>query len=197
MQAVLTHLQTSAFPKLLKRYLQALKKEKQEMMSTDDVLQTDNLEKTDSGKLAVGAHSRPLRFLIAALVVAAWWALGYVLHANVSEYTLLGVPILLAFQCWIQRQPLVTLWVRSGPPLRMDAWFFIFWILFALAPAYDVLMAVESKDLWSAATACGRTSSTVTGRPSSRAIVVNVASSSPQAAPPSLSIGNYSKRETA
>jgi hypothetical protein len=69
------------------------------------------------------ANSRPLRFLIAALVVAAWWGLGRTLQTNVAQYTLLGVPILFAFQWWIQRQPLLTLWVRSGPPLRMDAWF--------------------------------------------------------------------------
>jgi Type II CAAX prenyl endopeptidase Rce1-like len=111
------------------------------------------MKEVDAGKAAIGVNSRLLRFLIAALVVAAWWGLGYILHANVSEYTLLGVPILLAFQCWIARRPLLTLWVRSGPPLRMDPRFFIFWILFALAPAYDLLVALEGMDFWSAATA--------------------------------------------
>ena len=43
------------------------------------------------------------------------------------------------------------------------------------------LLERESKTASSAATACGRTSSTVTGRPSSRATVVNAASSSPHA----------------
>ena len=104
-------------------------------------------------QVPLGANSRPLRFLVAGLVVGVYMALGYVLHTNVSAYTLLGVPILLAFQIWIQRQPLRTLWVRTGPPLQIDARFVIFWLVFSLVPAYDALAAVRSGDGWGAATA--------------------------------------------
>jgi hypothetical protein len=105
------------------------------------------------GRGAVGEHSRPLRFLITALVVAVWWGLGVVWHTNTSSYTLLGVPILLAFQLWIHRRPLLALWVRSAPPLKIDLWFLLIWFLFSLVPAYSLVMSIRQMDLWNAATA--------------------------------------------
>lgn len=91
---------------------------------------------------AIGAHSRPLRFLIVGLVVAVWCLLGFILHLTLPEYLLLGIPILLIFQLGIHRQPLRTLWVRSGPPLRLDVWFITLWIVFSLFPAYAVFWEV-------------------------------------------------------
>lgn len=102
-------------------------------------------------KPAIGEHSRPLRYLIVTLVVAVYWTLGFLLHLNLAEYQLLGIPLLLIFQLGIHRKPLRTLWVRSGPPLRLDARFFILWIMFSLIPAYEVLSAVEHMDLANAA----------------------------------------------
>lgn len=119
---------------------------------TDNVVRTDFPQAHRTKRTAIGERSRPLRFLIAALVVAAWWALGRLLHADVSGYTLLGVPIMLAFQLWIHRQPLLALWVRSAPPMCIDAWFILLWILFSLVPAYGILMAVRQADWGSAAT---------------------------------------------
>jgi hypothetical protein len=95
---------------------------------------------------AIGAQSRPLRFLIVALVVAVYMALGFLLHLNAAEYQVLGVPMLLAFQYGIQHQPLRTVWVRSGPPLRLDAWFFVLWVLFSLIPIYDGIIAAVRLD---------------------------------------------------
>lgn len=91
---------------------------------------------------AIGSHSRPLRFLIVGLVVVVYIALGFLFHLTVAEYQLLGIPILLLFQIAIHRQPLRTLWVRSGPPLRLDAWFILLWVLFSLFPAYAVVIEV-------------------------------------------------------
>ena len=73
----------------------------------------------------IGAQSLLLRFLIVGLVVGVYIALGFLFHLTVAEYQLLGIPILLIFQLGIHRQPLRTLWVRSGPPLQLDAWFFL------------------------------------------------------------------------
>ncbi len=122
------------------------------MTGTDNVLQTYNSSNLDAGKTAIGANSRPIRFLIVTLVVAIWWGVGRLLHLNTAGFTLLGVPLMLIFQLWIQRQPLLTLWVRSGPPLKMDTWFFVFWLLFSIVPAYEFLTAAKSMDLWNAAT---------------------------------------------
>lgn len=123
------------------------------MMDTDNALQTGHPRVKDTGRAAIGEHSRPLRYLIVALVVLGWWALGRLLNLNVSGFTLLGVPILLAFQVWIHRQPLLSLWVRSAPPLRVDAWFILIWCLFSIVPAVNLVTALNQRDLWSAASA--------------------------------------------
>jgi membrane protease YdiL (CAAX protease family) len=96
-------------------------------------------EPTVKTRPAIGSHSRPLRFLMVTLMVAVYIALGFVLHLTIAEYQLLGLPILLLFQLGIHRQPLRTLWVRSGPPFSLDTWFFVLWGLFALFPAYAVV----------------------------------------------------------
>jgi hypothetical protein len=72
--------------------------------------------------------------------------LGFVLRLNLVEYQLLGIPLLLIFQLRVQRRPLLTLWVRKGPRLQLDSWFFILWVLSSLAPAYDLLQAVARGD---------------------------------------------------
>jgi membrane protease YdiL (CAAX protease family) len=107
--------------------------------SSPESLVSDTTEMTRS---VIGAHSRPLRFLIVSLMVAVYIALGFLFHLTVAEYQLLGIPILLLFQLGIHRQPLRTLWVRSGPPLRLDVWFILLWVLFALFPAYAAVREV-------------------------------------------------------
>lgn len=104
-----------------------------------------------AGRPPVAAGSRLLRFVIAAGAVAVYKTVGYVLHLNLADYQLLGIPLLVLFQLGIHRQPLRTLWVRSGPPLRLDARLFLLWALFSLVPAYETLRAAQHADLASAA----------------------------------------------
>jgi len=100
---------------------------------------------------AVASDSRALRFLIVGAVIAAYIVLGIVLRLNTYEYQLLGVPILVAFQLGIQRQPFRALWVRSAPPLRLDARFVVLWVVVGLVPAYDAVSALGQRDAVSAA----------------------------------------------
>ena len=93
-------------------------------------------------KHAIGAQSRPLRFLIVGLTVVVWWGLGFLLHLTLPVFLLLGIPLLVVFQLGIYRQPLRTLWVRSGPPLRLDGWFFLLWGMFSIFPIYAVIKEV-------------------------------------------------------
>lgn len=102
---------------------------------------------TVTTRSAIGGHSRPLRFLIVGLVVAVWCLLGILLQRTFPEpitpvYLLLGIPLLLLFQVGIHRQPLRTLWVRSGPSFSLDGPFFVLWVLFSLFPGYAVVREV-------------------------------------------------------
>jgi membrane protease YdiL (CAAX protease family) len=80
-----------------------------------------------------GVRPRLLRRLAeSVLFVTAWMALGWALGLakggvnesqaarNTNLYLLLGVPLLLAFQLIVRRQPLRALWVRQAPPFRLD-----------------------------------------------------------------------------
>ncbi len=96
---------------------------------------------------AVGAGSMPLRWLIAAATVGIYVALGLALHLDGNEYQVLGIPLLVGFQLLIHRQPIRTLWVRSGPPLRVDARFISIWLVFSLVPAYDLVTAIQSRNV--------------------------------------------------
>lgn len=114
----------------------------------------DDLRKIDDSipaQAPIGDNSRPLRFLITAVVVAIYMALGYLMNLDTSAYQVLGIPILLIFQLAIQRQPLRTAWVRAGPPLRLDGGFVILWLLFSVVPAYDMVTAALRGDFTFAA----------------------------------------------
>lgn len=51
---------------------------------------------------AIGAQSRPLRFLIVGLTVVVWWGLGFLLHLALPAFLLLGVPLLVVFQVGVE-----------------------------------------------------------------------------------------------
>jgi hypothetical protein len=79
--------------------------------------------------------------------VAVYIALGFLLHLDAVAYLLLGIPLLLLFQLGVHRQPLRTMWVRSGPPIRLDPWFFGLWVLFSLVPIYALVHAVQQRNV--------------------------------------------------
>ncbi|HEX5502334.1 MAG TPA: CPBP family intramembrane glutamic endopeptidase [Thermomicrobiales bacterium] len=90
------------------------------------------------------APGRVRRMTEVALFVGAWMALGLLLHLDSPRYQLLGVPFALAFQLLVRRRPLRQLWVRDGPPFRLDArGAAIAAVLLALGyPAYQALNSV-------------------------------------------------------
>ena len=122
--------------------------EKENIMNISPSSSTsETLSTPTASKAALGASSRPLRFLIVTLAVAVYIALGFLLHLDTYQYLLLGIPLLVLFQLGVHRQPLRTMWVRSGPPLRLDLWFFVLWILFSLMPIYFVWVARQQSNV--------------------------------------------------
>jgi membrane protease YdiL (CAAX protease family) len=43
------------------------------------------------------------------------------------------------------------MWIRSGPPIRLDPWFFGLWVLFSLVPGYGLLRAAQQLNVEGAA----------------------------------------------
>ncbi len=112
------------------------------------------LDQSVASRAGLGAKSRWMRFLIVTLTVAVYIVLGFLLHLDTYQYLLLGIPILILFQLGINRRPLRAMWVRSGPPLRLDLWFFVLWILFSLMPLYFVWIARQQSNMEIAAYSC-------------------------------------------
>jgi membrane protease YdiL (CAAX protease family) len=104
-----------------------------------------------AAELTADAGSRATRYLIAALVVAIYIALGLLFHLNTAAYELLGIPLVVAFQLGVQRQPLRMLWVRSKSPFRLDGWFILLWAVLSLVPVYAIVVSLKRGNLWDAA----------------------------------------------
>jgi membrane protease YdiL (CAAX protease family) len=73
--------------------------------------------------------------------VGLWMALGWLLGLDANAYLLLGVPLTVAFQLGVARQPLRALWVRPAQPFRpTPAWIVVTLALVGL-PAYELASA--------------------------------------------------------
>jgi membrane protease YdiL (CAAX protease family) len=65
-------------------------------------------------------------------------ALGSALHASADVYLLLGVPITAAFQLWVRRGPLHTLWVRNADRFQLDRRTLLVAAAIAVAPVVSL-----------------------------------------------------------
>jgi membrane protease YdiL (CAAX protease family) len=72
----------------------------------------------------------------AALAAALWIGLGLALRPDPNIYLLLGVPITAAFQLWVRRRPLHTMWVRDAAEFGLDRRDALVAALLAAAPGY-------------------------------------------------------------
>jgi len=77
--------------------------------------------------------------LHAAGLVGVWMALGWLLHLDPNSYLLLGVPLVILFQAFVRRQPLVTLWVRKADRFHLDFPGVALGLLLALWPARELV----------------------------------------------------------
>lgn len=84
------------------------------------------------------------RALSAAAFVLAWMVCGFAAHLSANAYLLLGVPLVLAFQRFVARQPLRALWVRAGPPLTPSARGRAILVVVALVPLWQLGSAIAA-----------------------------------------------------
>jgi membrane protease YdiL (CAAX protease family) len=76
--------------------------------------------------------------LVAALFVGLWMALGWLLSLDAEAYLLLGVPLTIAFQLFVRREPLRALWVRAAPAWRRRAGWAVIAIALGALPVYEL-----------------------------------------------------------
>lgn len=111
--------------------------------------------------VAVIAVSRTttVRYVQATAFVAVWMVLGWLLRPGPEAYLLIGVPLTVAFQLLVRRQPLRALWVRAAPAFRLDGRGVVVAVLLALLPMVVLVESVVAGQWatagWSAACVVG------------------------------------------
>jgi membrane protease YdiL (CAAX protease family) len=104
---------------------------------------TDAIARQERSSRSIGGRSRPVRYAVAAGVVAAWISLGFLFRFDVNTYLLLGVPIALLFQALVRRQPIRALWLRDAPPFRLDPLTVLLFAGLVIMPLYTLLRGVN------------------------------------------------------
>ena len=74
-------------------------------------------------------------------------ALGLAFHLSADVYLLIGIPITVAFQVLIVRQPLRALWLRGTPPMTFTPGSMAAVVVVSIAPAAIVIRGVRDGDL--------------------------------------------------
>jgi membrane protease YdiL (CAAX protease family) len=87
---------------------------------------------------------QPLRYGQAIAFVAVWMIIGWVFHLDANSYLLIGVPLVVAFQIFVRRKPLVTLWVRDAATFRFSILGIILGLAFATMPVINLVQSVGS-----------------------------------------------------
>ena len=90
------------------------------------------------------SSNQPLRYLQATAFVGIWMTMGWVYHLDGNSYLLIGVPLVVAFQVFIRKKPLVALWVRDATRFRLNHWGIILAFAFTVLPINDLVDLFKS-----------------------------------------------------
>jgi len=85
---------------------------------------------------------QPLRYGQAIAFVAVWMMIGWVFHLDANSYLLIGIPLVVAFQVFIRKKPMVTLWVRDADRFNLKAAGIIIGLCLTVLPAVELVQTV-------------------------------------------------------
>jgi membrane protease YdiL (CAAX protease family) len=91
-----------------------------------------------AGEKAVADMSQIVRAFHVVLFIAVWMSLGWLFHLNAYAYLLVGIPLSIAFQKFVCRQPLRSCWVRDSAPIRLDRLTTLITIALLIVPVTDL-----------------------------------------------------------
>lgn len=95
---------------------------------------------------ATAVDRRLARAVVGTLVIGGYVAVGLAFRLSAEAYLLVGIPITVAFQVLVVRQPLPALWLRGTPPMTFTPRSIMAVILVAVAPAAIVIRGVRDGD---------------------------------------------------
>ncbi len=76
--------------------------------------------------------------------VGVWMAVGWLCHLDANSYLVAGVPLVMFFQLFVRKQPLVTLWIRDAERFRLNAWGMVMGLGLAILPAVKLIKCCNS-----------------------------------------------------
>jgi len=87
-----------------------------------------------------------VRCVQAIVFVGIWMTIGWLFHLDANRYLVVGVPLVIVFQRFVCKQPLVTLWMREATRFRLDGIGIILAPGFAILPAVELIQTIRSTD---------------------------------------------------
>jgi membrane protease YdiL (CAAX protease family) len=115
-------------------------------VSTADALRRAPPEPAASPSL--GALAQRWRFVIVAVIVVVYIAVGLLFALGPAAYVLLGIPITVLFQRLVARRPIRALWLRDAPPLRIARKFVILGLLLAATSVLPAIDGIARGNVW-------------------------------------------------
>ena len=79
-------------------------------------------------------------------LVGIWMAIGWLFHLDANSYLVIGVPLVVAFQLFVRKKPLVTLWVRDAERFRLNVWGIVLGLALAVLPAVRLIQTSRQAD---------------------------------------------------
>jgi membrane protease YdiL (CAAX protease family) len=117
---------------------------------------------------AIAVDRRLARAFVVTLVVGGYMALGFGFGLGANAYLLVGIPITIAVQVLIVRQPLRALWLRWAPALAFTWRSIVAVVILSIAPAIVALGGIRAGDLatvgWGLAAMVGAIGAVYAGR---------------------------------
>ena len=79
-------------------------------------------------------------------LVGIWMAIGWLFHLDANNYLVIGVPLVAAFELFVHKKPLVTLWVRDATRFRLNIWGIALGLALAVSPAVGLIQTLRQAD---------------------------------------------------
>ncbi len=86
------------------------------------------------------------RCLHAVAFVGIWMAIGWLFHLDANSYLVIGVPLVVVFQLFVRKRPLVTLWLRDAERFRLNVWGIVLGLALAISPTVELIQTFRQAD---------------------------------------------------
>ncbi len=86
------------------------------------------------------------RCLHVVAFVGIWMAIGWLFHLDANSYLVVGVPLVVIFQLFIRKKPLVALWIRDAERFRLNTLGIVLGFGLAVLPAVKLIQTFRLVD---------------------------------------------------